>query len=202
MTERHFISLGAGVQSSVMLLLADRGELLPRPEAAIFADTQWEPPAVYEHLAWLEAEVSIPICRVTVGDIRANSLKGISASGHRNKSGVGFISLPLFTPGGGMGSAHVHHGVQDPPARQTGATALRHRVPRALPQGPGRCPVARHYGRRVLTHEAGPPQVAGVPVPSDRPRVEPTRLPCLVRRALPWSHPSEVRVRGVSVPLE
>ena len=103
MIKRHFLSLGAGVQSSVMLLLADRGELLPRPEAAIFADTQWEPPEVYRHLAWLEREVSIPIHRVTAGDIRANSLKGVSASGHRNKDGGGFISLPLFTPDGGLG---------------------------------------------------------------------------------------------------
>ena len=85
MAERHFISLGAGVQSSVMLLLADRGQILPRPEAAIFADTQWEPPEVYRHLEWLESEVLIPIHRVTVGDIRANSLKGISASGHRRQ---------------------------------------------------------------------------------------------------------------------
>ena len=103
MTERHFLSLGAGVQSSVMLLLADRGELLPRPEAAIFADTQWEPPEVYRHLEWLESEVSIPIHRVTAGDIRANSLQGVSATGHRNRDGGGFISLPLFTPDGGLG---------------------------------------------------------------------------------------------------
>ena len=103
MNERHFISLGAGVQSSVMLLLADRGELLPRPEGAIFADTQWEPRKVYTHLDWLEQEVSIPVYRVTAGDIRANSLAGVSASGHRNKDGGGFISLPLFTPDGGLG---------------------------------------------------------------------------------------------------
>ena len=101
--ERHFISLGAGVQSSVMLLLADRGELTPRPEGAVFADTQWEPPEVYRHLEWLESEVSIPIHRVTAGDIRANSLDGVSASGHRNKDGGGFVSLPLFTAAGGLG---------------------------------------------------------------------------------------------------
>ena len=40
------ISLGAGVQSSVMALLAARGEIGPMPDAAIFADTQWEPAAV------------------------------------------------------------------------------------------------------------------------------------------------------------
>ncbi|ANS02942.1 hypothetical protein [uncultured Mediterranean phage uvDeep-CGR0-AD1-C123] len=43
------ISLGAGVQSSVMALMAAHGEL-PIPECAIFADTQFEPRQVYEHL--------------------------------------------------------------------------------------------------------------------------------------------------------
>ena len=103
MTERHFISLGAGVQSSVMLLLADRGEIMPRPEAAIFADTQWEPPEVYQHLAWLEREVSIPIHWVTAGDIRADSLIGTSPRGFRKEDGSGIVTMPLFTRGGGMG---------------------------------------------------------------------------------------------------
>ncbi len=44
------LSLGAGVQSSVMLLMADRGLLGDKPDVAIFADTQWEPKEVYEHL--------------------------------------------------------------------------------------------------------------------------------------------------------
>jgi len=33
--------------------MAIEGEL-ERPDCAIFADTQWEPQAVYTHLAWLE----------------------------------------------------------------------------------------------------------------------------------------------------
>jgi len=43
------ISLGGGVQSSVMALMADEGAFGPMP-GAIFADTRWEPPSVYEHL--------------------------------------------------------------------------------------------------------------------------------------------------------
>ena len=35
------LSLGAGVQSSTLLLMACHGEL--ELDAAIFADTQWEP---------------------------------------------------------------------------------------------------------------------------------------------------------------
>jgi 3'-phosphoadenosine 5'-phosphosulfate sulfotransferase (PAPS reductase)/FAD synthetase len=39
------ISLGAGVQSTTVLLLAHRGELPGGPvDYAIFADTGWEPP--------------------------------------------------------------------------------------------------------------------------------------------------------------
>ena len=64
--EYNFISLGAGVQSTVMLLMADQGLIDPMPQAAIFADTRWEPEAIYRHLDWLEATVSnVPVIRVS-----------------------------------------------------------------------------------------------------------------------------------------
>ena len=47
----HVISLGAGVQSSTMALMAAHGEITPMPDAAIFADTQSEPASVYR---WLD----------------------------------------------------------------------------------------------------------------------------------------------------
>lgn len=66
------LSLGAGVQSTTMLLMGLRGEFGPPPDVAIFADTQWEPRAVYEHLDWLEREVApFLIHRVSIGNIRA-----------------------------------------------------------------------------------------------------------------------------------
>ncbi len=49
------ISLGAGVQSTTMALMAAHGEITPMPDCAIFADTQAEPRSVYEHLEWLRA---------------------------------------------------------------------------------------------------------------------------------------------------
>lgn len=55
------ISLGAGVQSSTLLMMADKGEIGPRPDLAIFADTGWEPPEVYRNLSWLQKNCSIPI---------------------------------------------------------------------------------------------------------------------------------------------
>ena len=45
------LSLGAGVQSTTLALMAAHGEVGPMPDCAIFADTGWEPRAVREHLA-------------------------------------------------------------------------------------------------------------------------------------------------------
>lgn len=83
------LSLGAGVQSSTLLLMAAKGDIEPI-DAAIFADTQWEPAAVYEWLDVLEAEArtaGIPLHRVTAGSIRDITL---SPEGKR------FASLPLY----------------------------------------------------------------------------------------------------------
>ena len=41
------ISLGGGVQSSVIGLMASQGASDRAPDCAIFADTHWEPPSVY-----------------------------------------------------------------------------------------------------------------------------------------------------------
>ena len=91
------ISLGAGVQSTVMALMAAKGELSPMPDCAIFADTKFEPKGVYTHLDWLEKQLPFPTYRVTSGDIRADHLAG------RNTTGQRFASMPLFTANGGMG---------------------------------------------------------------------------------------------------
>lgn len=58
------ISLGAGLQSSALALMAARREIGPMPHAAIFADTGWEPRRVYQHLDWLETQLPFPILRV------------------------------------------------------------------------------------------------------------------------------------------
>jgi hypothetical protein len=53
----HILSLGAGVQSSTLALMAALGEVSPMPQAAIFADTQAEPRSVYEWLSWLTKQL-------------------------------------------------------------------------------------------------------------------------------------------------
>lgn len=64
------LSLGAGVQSTTMALMAAQGEFESVPDAAIFADTQWEPAHVYRHLDWLEKQLPFPVYRVTAGNLR------------------------------------------------------------------------------------------------------------------------------------
>lgn len=59
----HILSLGAGVQSSCMALMAAHGELSPMPIAAVFADTGDEPRAVYEWLDWLTPRLPFPVIR-------------------------------------------------------------------------------------------------------------------------------------------
>lgn len=66
----RYLSLGAGIQSSTCLLLAIQGKIPPF-DAAVFADTGWEPTAVYTHLDRLErlaATAGIPLVRVRTGE--------------------------------------------------------------------------------------------------------------------------------------
>jgi len=64
----NILSLGAGVQSSTMALMAAKGELTPMPDCAIFADTGAEPKHVYEYLDYVEANVPFPVHRVMEGN--------------------------------------------------------------------------------------------------------------------------------------
>jgi hypothetical protein len=72
---KHFISLGAGVQSSTMALMAAHGEIAPMPDGAIFADTQNEPKRVYEWLDWLEKRLPFPVFRVTRGNLMREAVR-------------------------------------------------------------------------------------------------------------------------------
>jgi len=93
----HIISLGAGVQSSTMALMAAAGEIKPMPVAAIFADTQAEPKSVYIWLDWLEKQLPFPVRRVTQGSIIDDTL---TIRKHSNGIGVWSRSgIPAFTLG-------------------------------------------------------------------------------------------------------
>lgn len=90
----HLISLGAGVQSSTMALMAARGEIEPMPKAAIFADTQAEPQSVYRWLDWLEKQLPFPVHRVTAGNLKESAIKmRVSKKG----SYYSTTAIPVFT---------------------------------------------------------------------------------------------------------
>jgi hypothetical protein len=58
------LSLGAGVQSSALALMIHKGKI-PMVDCAIFADTQAEPPKVYEWLKFIKKTVNYPVHIVT-----------------------------------------------------------------------------------------------------------------------------------------
>lgn len=132
------LSLGAGVQSTTLLLLSARGQL-PTIDVAIFADTGWEPRAVYAHLDRLEREVAqpagIPILRVRAdsnaqritGDLRADSL----APG-------AFVRIPVFVRNrDGSGAAMVRRQCTEEykvaPIKAAIRAMLGHPHPRPVP---------------------------------------------------------------------
>lgn len=89
MKREPVISLGAGVQSSTLLLMAAEGKFGTVPKLAIFADTGWEPRAVYEHLDWLEAEVA---GRIEIVRVQEMDLRDVALQDHYNP-------IPLFKAG-------------------------------------------------------------------------------------------------------
>ena len=82
------ISLGAGVQSSTMAIMAAKGDL-PEPDCAIFADTGNEPKMVYAYLELLKKILPYPIHIVSKGNIMQDML---DAKGKSN-----FVVAPYFT---------------------------------------------------------------------------------------------------------
>lgn len=66
------LSLGAGVQSTTLALMAAHGEIGPMPDCAIFANTHAESAKVYDHLAWLQGGNVLPF---SIYEVSAGSLK-------------------------------------------------------------------------------------------------------------------------------
>lgn len=90
----HYLSLGAGVQSSTLALMYATGEIGPMPTAAIFADTEAEPQSVYDWLDWLEKELPFPVHRVSAGSLEDHEL----TLGERKKTGKKYRRnvVPMF----------------------------------------------------------------------------------------------------------
>lgn len=109
----RILSLGAGVQSSTLALMAATGDTEHRLDAAIFADTQAEPADVYRWLDWLESEIAkcaypFPVMRVTKGSLTEASLRVRTSK----QTGLNYLkhSIPAYMKrangaGGIMGRA-------------------------------------------------------------------------------------------------
>ena len=122
------ISLGAGVQSTTMALMAAHGEL-PMPDAAIFADTQWEPAAVYEHLDRLTPTLPFPVYRVSAGNLHDNILRSTNSTGQQ------FATVPWFTANGGMGRRQCTNEFKIEPLRKKQRELLGYPPRARIPKG-------------------------------------------------------------------
>jgi len=104
---KRVLNLGAGTQSSVLLIMADRGDIEP-VDVALFSDTMAEPKEVYDHLDWLEKQVKrTPIVRLSNGNLEADAIAFRRNRYHEDASTGrrGYASIPLFVlnPDGSQG---------------------------------------------------------------------------------------------------
>ena len=200
----HVISLGAGVQSTVLYLMAALGELEPKPEAAIFADTQWEPVHVYRHLDWLQSlELDIPIVRVSAGNLYANTWDGSRLDTGRKYP---FTDIPAYSKRDdgteGIGRRQCTREFQDradptPGAGNHRPTAPRSGRPSALH---GAVDGDKHRRMDALQRFAG--AVDTKCLPANRGRHEPVGLRRLVSTALSRATPRQVELHRLSVPFK
>ena len=142
----HILSIGAGVQSSALTLMALAGRFDWTPDAGIFADTGAEPPHVYRQLDYLEAQIAgrFPVYRVSAGNIAADIIDAV----HGVKRRVGNAPFHVInqegtpehaggiTPGGMLWRSCTGDYKLDPIRKKT----------RELWAAGGRRPVAQHIG--------------------------------------------------------
>lgn len=90
---KRILSLGAGVQSTTLALMAAAGEISPMPDCAIFADTGAEPQGTYAHLRDLIPKLPFPVITVSVGNLREAVLEAARGGNKRGSR----ARPPFFT---------------------------------------------------------------------------------------------------------
>jgi len=85
----RILSLGAGVQSSTLALMINKGEV-SMVDAAIFADTGGEPKAVYDWLEWLTKQLSYSVYIVSKGNLREDTINAVNGK-------YKFLTIPVFS---------------------------------------------------------------------------------------------------------
>jgi hypothetical protein len=92
---KHVLSAGVGTQSSTLALMAELGEVFPKPVCGVFADTKDEPQSVYDYLPELQLRLSFPIH--VVG--KDKPLSKLAATVRKSKTtGLNYLkhSIPVF----------------------------------------------------------------------------------------------------------
>ena len=89
------LSLGAGVQSSALALMSEKGDA-PKVDCAIFADPGAEKLGTYEWLDWLESQLSFPVHRVMEKDGLTKSLEASAATGTRTANAPFYAKIGEF----------------------------------------------------------------------------------------------------------
>jgi len=98
----NVLSLGAGVQSSTLALMAAKGEI-PMPDCAIFADTEGEPNEVYIWLDWLIGQLPYPVYKVTKGSLEEKTIKLQVSKISKKRYMSGKIPAFVLSPEGNKG---------------------------------------------------------------------------------------------------
>ena len=89
------ISLGGGVQSSVMALMASERAFDRVPDCAVFADTHWEPPSIYAHLEWLKDRLRFPCTSVDNGRSLREDVKALT----NHSDSTRYVDIPVYLKG-------------------------------------------------------------------------------------------------------
>ena len=84
------LSFGGGTQSTALALMCETGRL-PVPDVAVFADTGWEPPWVYETVEAVSGLVSFDVEVVGERNLAEDTGGGVNSSGT-----FGFIQIPAY----------------------------------------------------------------------------------------------------------
>ena len=89
------LSLGGGVQSTALALMADAGMFHAKPDVAYFADTRWEPDHVYATVEAVRNRVGFDVETVSNGRSLPDDVRAGNAAGGNN-----FTPIPLFNSNG------------------------------------------------------------------------------------------------------
>lgn len=108
-----FLSLGAGVQSTTVALMAAHGDISPMPDCGIFADTQDEGAATYAHLDWLCSVLPYPVHRTSRGHLSAALFAGDDQA-----------RIPAYVEGSGLAKRQCTRNFKIRPIRAEGRRQL------------------------------------------------------------------------------